>query len=111
MNKNMLFKTSEDIIQELVDIAEKHTEDQNVMVYLAEFMAYVETNYKRIRGINKKKMVLDAMLVILKKSVKDEDEIKDVMEGLDQTIDCIVTVANTQLFKKSVKRCRGFCRS
>ena len=102
------FITSNEIVEELKNMLESN-KDETFISQLPNLIMYLEANYENIRGIEKRKLVIDAILMISTNLEQSEREL--LTNSLIVQIDNLVHIAKhgQELFKKLKKRKCIFC--
>ena len=105
------FITSGEIVEELKSmLSASENKDETFVSQLPNLIMYLEANYKSIRGLEKRKLIIEAVLALSTNLNQEEREI--LTKSLIVQIDNLVHIAKygQQLFKKlKNKKCRLFC--
>lgn len=118
MDKKIL--TDTEIVNKLADtVVDVHSltkieklEHNQIFSLIPDVIHDMELYYKRLRGPEKKRLVVATVVEIMKRTGCDESTITFVYAILPDLIDSIVHLANdaNHLFKKLKKKKCGFCR-
>jgi hypothetical protein len=112
MNKKII--TDTEIIDDLsqTDIVLEKLSIEDVFSLIPLLVRDMESKYGRLRGSEKRRLLIATVVCIMKKFNCSEDDIKFVYVILPNLIDSIVKLSNEagSLFNKiKKKRCFGFC--
>lgn len=116
-----MIKSDENIVKEIFDILMKENtslnlkETSDIISLIPKLVIVLERDYKRLRGIERKKIVLLVLKDIIQRNDNlNEMEVQTLVVMIPIIIDGLVYIGNktsdTKLFKKLKKKC-NFCTS
>ena len=104
------FITSEQIITELKEYITCNS-NKSFIELLPHLIIFLEVNYKQIKGIDKRKLLIDAIISLNTSESATENERNVLVSNLTTQINNLVYMANNHkdLFKKLKKKKCKFC--
>jgi hypothetical protein len=102
------FKTPEELAK---CVFEQLVSNPNIVVkkplaVLPSIVSSVELTHRKLTGKTKKQIALSVMTMMINEYVKDDALRLVLLEQADDMIDCVVALANSNIFKKTIKRFR-----